>query len=105
MDGVDYGPATAPQVNPAARIGETGPGPARPPALPIAIDDPKKTCHGNAPTPVRIGVTQEGEGTEPRAPSSLSRRVALRINDIEVALVVLMVFVAAMMARGLWLLP
>jgi len=33
-------------------------------------------------------------------------RVALlaRINDLEVALVVLMVFVAAMMARGLWLL-
>jgi putative membrane protein len=28
-----------------------------------------------------------------------------RINDIEVALVVLIVFVAAMMARGLWLLP
>ncbi len=26
------------------------------------------------------------------------------INDLEVALVVLMVFVAAMMARGLWLL-
>jgi len=33
-------------------------------------------------------------------------RVALLawINDLEVALVVLMVFVAAMMARGLWLL-
>jgi len=26
-----------------------------------------------------------------------------RINDVEVVLVVLMVFVAAMMARGLWL--
>jgi len=33
-------------------------------------------------------------------------RVALLawINDLDVALVVLMVFVAAMMARGLWLL-
>ena len=28
-----------------------------------------------------------------------------RINDIEVALVVLTVFIAVMMARGLWLLP
>ena len=31
--------------------------------------------------------------------------VLARVNDIEVALVVLMVFVAAMMSRGLWLLP
>jgi putative membrane protein len=31
--------------------------------------------------------------------------VFARINDLEVALVVLIVFVAAMMARGLWLLP
>ena len=35
----------------------------------------------------------------------LALAVLTRINDIEVALVVLMVFVAAMMARGLWLLP
>jgi putative membrane protein len=40
------------------------------------------------------------------APPDTSHVAALaRINDVEVVLVVLIVFVAAMMARGVWLLP
>lgn len=40
-----------------------------------------------------------------RAPDTSSARLLTRLNDLEVVLVVLIVFVAAMMARGLWLLP
>ena len=44
-------------------------------------------------------------GARGGTPDTARAATLARINDIEVALVVLIVFVAAMMARGLWLLP
>jgi hypothetical protein len=44
-------------------------------------------------------------GVRGDAPDPTHVATLARINDIQVALVVLTVFIAVMMARGLWLLP